>query len=105
MRVKVLVELSNKNIDKTFDYIVPSGLKDKILIGIRVKVPFNNQILEGFILEILDDISNNYELKEIIAVVDSEPILNDELLSLGKQMSKKYFSTLISCYKTMLPKA
>ena len=30
MVVNVLVELSIKNIDKTFDYIVPSNLEDKI---------------------------------------------------------------------------
>ena len=33
MVVNVLVELSNKNIDKTFDYLVPSHLEDKIQIG------------------------------------------------------------------------
>ena len=52
MIVGVLVELSNKNIDKIFDYSVPDNLKDKVKIGIRVSVPFSSQILEGFVLEI-----------------------------------------------------
>lgn len=105
MIARVLTQISNMNIDKTFDYIVPSNLESKVLIGVRVKVPFNNRILEGFVLEISSDINSCFELKEIIDVVDSEPILNEELLSLGRFMSKKYFSTLISCYQTMLPKA
>ena len=50
MVVNVLVELSSKNIDKTFDYIVPSNLEDKIKIGKRVTVPFGHQTLEGFVL-------------------------------------------------------
>ena len=80
MYIKVLVELSAFNIDKTFTYYVSDELKDKIKIGIRVLVPFNNQELEGFVLEILNDISDEYEIKKIIDVIDSEVILNNELL-------------------------
>jgi len=105
MIVGVLVELSNKNIDRVFDYIVPSSLEKDIKIGIRVTVPFNNQILEGFILEIKEKYSSELELKEVIDIIDSDIILNDELLELGKYMSKKTLSTLISCYQAMLPKA
>ena len=56
MVVNVLVELSNKNIDKTFDYLVPKELEDKIGIGKRVTVPFQHLTLEGFIL----DTKSNY---------------------------------------------
>lgn len=105
MIVKVLVELSNKNIDKTFDYIVPNILISKIKIGIRVTVPFAHQVLEGFILEISNDTDSEYELKEIIDVVDNDIILNNELLELGKYISNITLSTLISSYQVMLPKA
>ena len=71
----------------------------------RVKVPFASRELEGFVLDLVNSTDDNYELKEIISIVDEEPILNNELLHLGQFMSKKYFSTLISCYQTMLPKA
>lgn len=40
MIVGVLVELSNKNIDRVFDYAVPSDYVNKIKKGIKVKVPF-----------------------------------------------------------------
>ena len=105
MVAKVLVEISNINIDKTFSYIVADSLVDKVKIGIRVKVPFINRTLEGFVLEVLNESDNDYELKELIDVVDEEPILNNELLELGKYMNDKYYATLISCYQAMLPKA
>ena len=105
MIAKVLVEINNINVDKTFDYIVPFEYIEKIKIGMRVKVPFASRELEGFVLDLVNSVDDNYELKEIISIVDAEPILNNELLHLGKFMSKKYFSTLISCYQTMLPKA
>lgn len=105
MIAKVLVEINNINVDKTFDYIVPFEYIEKIKIGMRVKVPFASRELEGFVLDLVNSVDDNYELKEIISIVDTEPILNNELLHLGQFMSKKYFSTLISCYQTMLPKA
>lgn len=105
MIAKVLVEINNINVDKTFDYIVPFEYIENIKIGMRVKVPFASRELEGFVLDLVNSVDDNYELKEIISIVDAEPILNNELLHLGQFMSKKYFSTLISCYQTMLPKA
>ena len=66
MVVGVLVELSNKNIDRVFDYAVPSDYVNKIKKGIKVKVPFSRQILEGFVVEIKDSSDSNIKLREII---------------------------------------
>ena len=46
MYADVLVELKTKKIDKTFTYLIPDELKDKICVGIRVLVPFGRQTLE-----------------------------------------------------------
>ena len=105
MIVGVLVELSNKNIDKIFDYNVPVELISKIKVGIRVIVPFGRMTLEGFVLEIKKSNDSNVELKNIISIVDEDIVLNSELLELGKTMRNKTLSTLISCYQVMLPKA
>lgn len=105
MIVGVLVELSNKNIDKIFDYIVPKEFASKIKVGIRVTVPFGRMTLEGFVLDIKDSNDSDIELKSIISIVDEDIVLNSELLELGKVIRDKTLSTLISCYQTMLPKA
>lgn len=103
MIIGVLVELSNKNIDRVFDYSVPDCFLDKIKLGIRVKVPFGKMELEGFVVEVKD--SSDVEIKDILDVIDDEAILNSELLELGKKMQEDTLSTLISCYQIMLPKA
>jgi primosomal protein N' (replication factor Y) (superfamily II helicase) len=103
MVVGVLVQLSNKNIDRIFDYNVPLEMMSDIKIGIRVKVPFGYQKLEGFVLEIKDNSST--KLKDIFSVVDKDIVLDQELLELGKKMSAMYLAPLISCYQVMLPKA
>ena len=104
MQANVLIEIKSKAIDKTFTYNIPINLKDKVKVGIRVLVPFGNRKLEGFIMDI-GDIKTEYKIKDIIDVIDEEEVLTEELINLGKYMSRKTLSSLISCYQTMLPKA
>ena len=101
----VLVEISNKNVDRIFEYNIPDFLVKDIKVGIRVLVPFGKMKLEGFVLEIKNEKSTNKELRDILEIVDGEIVLNDELMKLGKIMSHDTLSTLISCYQVMLPKA
>lgn len=101
MIVSVLVEIKFKQKEKTFDYLVPSIMKDDIEIGKRVLVPFGKQILEGFIIELKN--KSNYKLKEIIKIIDKYPILNEELLELGTKISNENICNLISIYQAMLP--
>lgn len=103
MIVSVLVEISINKKEKTFDYNVPKELRKKIKRGIRVTIPFGKRILEGFVIDIKKE--SNFELKDIINIVDDTPILNFELLNLGKEISKMNVCSLISVYQTMLPKA
>ena len=105
MVANVLVELSNRNIDKTFTYNIPNKLENLIKVGIRVLVPFGKQTLEGFVLSISENTNSEIELKDIIKPIDDEVILNEELLKLGKFIKRKTLSTLISAYQVMLPKA
>ena len=63
MVISVLVEISFNNKEKTFDYLVPKDLENKIEIGKRVLVPFGKQNLEGFIIDIKKN--SEYDLKEI----------------------------------------
>ena len=105
MICECLVELTHVFLDKTFTYLVPKHIQDKIKVGMRVEVPFGKQILEGFVMSIKDKNDSNIELKSIIKLVDDYPILNEELISLGKFVQKTTLSSLMSSYSVMLPKA
>lgn len=103
MYVDVLVELKIKKIDQTYTYSVPVNLQNEIEIGKRVLVPFNNQKLEGFILNIKNEVE--FKTKDIISVIDENPVLNNELIELGNYISKKTIVNKITAYQTMLPAA
>lgn len=101
MYADVLVEIMTHSMDKTFTYKVFNNVK----VGMRVKVPFGKRTLEGFVLRIYEEKNFDYEVKQIIEVIDDKPVINSEMLELGKYISKKTLSPLISAYQTMLPSA
>jgi primosomal protein N' (replication factor Y) len=105
MVAHVLVELGAKTIDKTFTYIIPDNMIERAKIGVRVLVSFGKKQVNGFILGLSEYSSSEYELKEIIDIIDDKPVLNDELLELGKYISDKTLCYLIEAYQTMLPLA
>lgn len=107
MVCECLVELEHVFIDKTFTYKINKEQLPILKVGMRVVVPFGKQKLEGFVLKIYEnkDVSLENKLKEIISIVDTYPILNEELLTLGKYISKTTLCSLMTSYQAMLPKA
>lgn len=106
MYIDVLCEIGAKAVDNIFEYKVPKELEDNIKIGIRVNIPFGKMSLEGFVINIKN--STNYEeskIKDIISIIDNEPVLNEEMLKLGKYMSDNLLCSKVSAYQVMLPKA
>ena len=89
MYADVIIEYGAKAVDKLFTYIVPEEYKNIIKIGHRVLVPFNNKLIEGFVLNISNQYNEEYELKRIEKLCDEEPILNQEMLYLGEEIQKK----------------
>ena len=103
MYADVLVEIRSKHIDKTFTYHVPESLEKEAIVGKRVLVLFGKQKLEGYILALKN--TSDVKTKDILEILDEEPVLNEEMLELGKFLQEKTLSSLSSCYSAMLPKA
>lgn len=101
--VRVAVENTAYSFDKDFDYAVPDRLEKDCVAGARVLVPFGrgNRRRQGVITEVLRE--DNSSLKEIISVLDDEPVLSAELLAAAKFMKEHYFCTTYEAVKTMLP--
>ena len=104
MYANILVEYNVKTLDKTFTYKVAPKIKDKLKVGMKVKVPFGHTYINGFVIGLEnkteEDLNN---LKEVTEIVDENLVLNQELLELGKYLKEKTLCSLISAYQTMLP--
>ncbi len=104
--VRVALENTAYSFDKDFDYAVPAGLEKNCAAGVRVIVPFGrgNRRRQGIITEVLTDCEREENsLKEIISVLDAEPVLSPELLATARFMKEHYFCTTYEAVKTMLP--
>lgn len=102
MVAEVIINSTVKNLNKTFDYLVPENLVSIIKIGDRVLLPFGKakRLEEGFIVGIKD--SSTYQVKEIASIQEGFSISIDNI-ELAKWIAKKYFCNLSDAIKLMLP--
>lgn len=104
MIAQVYVNTTNLNIDKPFDYLIPEELREKILPGCRVKVPFGGGNLpkEAYVTAIKDK-SDFDSLKAIRSVMDEMPVLTKTGIELCFYMRKRYFCTFSEAAQHCMP--
>ena len=95
MYAEVLIEYGVKSLDKSFTYIIPDSLKDNLKVGMKVLIPFGNKIINGFVTNIKDSYIEDYELKEIVDIVDRELVLNKESFLLKNNIA--LWDVIASC--------
>ena len=101
---KIAVSAATYWIDRPYDYLIPDELSQKVRPGVRVYVPFarGNRRAEGVVLALAEE--SAYEtLKPVLAVLDEEPVLSEELLKLALFMRERFFCTVYDAVKAMLP--
>ena len=89
MYAKVLIEYTNKALDESFTYIIPKEMRNTLKVGMKVKVHFNNRIINGFVVDIKDKNNTEYELKSVASIEDENLILDRELLDMGEYLQSK----------------
>ena len=97
----VAVENAIFHFDRAFSYRIPEGMP--VQPGCRVAVPFGrgDRKRQGIVLSVCEDDSQN--LKLIAELLDSEPVLNDEMLKLCGFMKSHCFCTYYDAVRAMLP--
>lgn len=93
---------------QTFTYLLPSGLREGVKIGSRVLVPFGNRRLTGYAVGLHEELDPTLEIeedaiKEIIELLDEEPLLTDEILRLTRWTADYYLSSWGEVLKASLP--
>ena len=101
MIAQVAVEGVVYAIDKPYSYRVPAEMHPAP--GMRVTVPFGrgNRTAEGMVLNLED--RDDPELKSLLSVLDTEPVLSPRLLRLAAFVRERYFCTFYDAIHAMLP--
>ena len=87
-------------LDMVFTYRVAADAVP--VVGGRVLVPFRQQRLTGIVVE-LHDRKPSVTIKSILSVLDPSPVLDDQLLRLGRWIADYYLAPLGEVFRTMLP--
>ena len=88
-------------VDKVLEYLIPNSLKDKVLKGVRVKVPLKSKTTSGIVLA-LKDKSSFKNLKEIEDVILDKVVLPKDLLELAAFMQKYYLASYHKIMKSLV---
>ena len=88
-------------IPRPLTYRVPGQLE--VRAGQRVFVPLGKRRAQGIVLEPVAQIAPGVELRDILAVIDAEPLLSPELLTLGLWIAEYYVAPPGEVFRTMLP--
>ncbi len=102
----IIIDISHEKVDKTFQYIIPDRLLDKVCVGDCVNVPFGkgNTPRKGYVVEITEEPEFDVtKLKEIIDVSREMVSAEDISIKLAAWMKRHYGSTMIAALKTVLP--
>ena len=87
-------------LDMVFTYRAPAETTP--VVGGRVLVPFRQQRMTGIVVD-LHDRKLSVTTKSIISVLDTTPVLNAQLLQLGRWIADYYLAPLGEVFRTMLP--
>ena len=87
-------------LDTVFTYRVPAEAAP--VVGGRVLVPFRQQRLTGIVVE-LHDRKPSVTIKPLLNVLDIAPVLDEQLLRLGRWIADYYLAPLGEVFRTMLP--
>ncbi len=87
---------------RTFSYAIPTGLD--ISPGQAVLVPFGEKVLQGVVLEV-NPVPAVEDTREILDVLEPEPILSPHQIQLASWISDYYLAPLFSAVALMLPPA
>ena len=103
MIAEVIVDVMSSEVDRVFDYEIPSSLAD-ITKGYRVSVPFGNRKIEGYIVNIKKNTDcPKDKLKCIINKLDEFPIIKPELIDLMYFMKNNLYLRLLDGIRLAVP--
>ena len=101
MFAEIILNTTAKQLNRTFDYHVPTSLEEKIEIGNRVLVNFGNskRPKEGFVINLKNE--STFATKDVLEIAKDG--ISPENMKLAGLMAQMYFCNIFDAIKLMLP--
>ena len=89
---------------KTFSYIIPPEMQNKIKIGQALLVPFGRQgLINAFCVGFSDYLPPEIKAKKVSKILDETPLFSVEYLKLLEWVANYYCTDLITVLNTAIP--
>jgi len=95
-------------VNQEFDYAIPHELAERVIAGVRVRVPFGSRTIFGTVLRLKSAIpsqpgASSFQLKPILEVVGESALLAPALLQLSEWMADYYLCPLDLVLRSVAP--
>lgn len=100
---RVVVDVPLAHLDRPFDYTVPAPMADAARPGVRVRVRFAGQDVDGFVLERAATSEHDGRLVPLRRVVSPERVLTPQVLRLARAVADRYAGTLPDVLRLAVP--
>ncbi|MFG6476752.1 primosomal protein N' [Microbacterium sp. P06] len=102
---RVLFESPLPQLDRLFDYAIPSQLAEQANPGVRVRVPLRTagRLVDAYIVEVDDD-AGERPLSEVEAVVSPVPVLTPGLYALARRVADRAAGSAADILRLAIPK-
>lgn len=89
---------------KTFSYLIPDEMKDKIQIGQAILVPFGRQgLVNAFCVGFSDYLPGDFKVKKINKILDETPLFSIDYLKLLEWVANYYCCDLVTVLNAAIP--
>lgn len=99
---QVLVDVPLAHLDRPFDYLVPAGMAETAQPGVRVKVRFAGQDVDGFVVARRRE-SEHPRLLPLRRVVSPERVLLPEVAALTAAVAERYAGARADVLRLAVP--
>ena len=100
---RVAVDLPLPHLDRAFDYAVPQSMADAAQPGVRVRVRFAGQEVDGYLLERTASSDHPGKLTPLRRVVSAERVLSAAVLTLARAVADRYAGSLYDVLRLAVP--
>jgi primosomal protein N' (replication factor Y) len=90
-------------LDQAFTYGLPETLRHRVQTGCRVLVPFGARKLTGLVIQTHAGTPPTGTTREVLRLLDEEPVLDEQLLRLGRWIAEYYCAPLGETFRAMTP--
>lgn len=91
-----------------FDYSIPDKIKNKVVVGSRIRVPLRNRASTGTVVAFIssDELGVvGSKIKPISDLISEKPILTSGLIDLGRWISDYYLAPMESVMRSLIPES